>query len=253
MNKNVELKEKEMLHELLGYDYIKIIQNDDMFSFSIDSMLLANFVETNKKTKNIIDLGCGNGPIPLYLTLKTDAHIDGIEIQSDVFDMAKRSVEINGFEKQITIINDDLKDIYKKVGANKYDIVTSNPPYFKYVPTSNINKNDYLTIARHEVKAKLEDIVVEAKRLLVDGGSFCLVHRAERLSEINSVIVNNCFNIKRIRFVYPKVDACEALLVLIEAKKNSNSGLKVLPPLYIYDKDGEYTQELKETFKLKKI
>ena len=139
----VNLKNKEVIHELLGYENIKIIQNDDMFSFSIDSMLLADFVNINKRCKNIIDLGCGNGPIPLYLTLKTDALIYGVEIQSDVYDMAKRSVELNGLENQITIINDDLKGIYKKIGANKFDVVTSNPPYFKYAETSNINKNDY--------------------------------------------------------------------------------------------------------------
>lgn len=248
----IKLKDKEVIHELLGYENIKIIQNDEMFSFSIDSMLLADFVIVNKKCKNIIDLGCGNGPIPLYLTLKTDAHIDGIEIQEDVFDMAKRSVELNGLEKQITIINDDLRGIYKKVGANKYDVVTSNPPYFKYVETSNINKNDYLTIARHEVKSTLEDIVVEAKKLLVDGGSLCMVHRAERLSEIVTTITQNCFNIKRIRFIYPKTSDKEALLVLIEAKKNSNAGLKVLEPLYIYDDNGEYTDEVKRAFNLKK-
>lgn len=246
------IKDGENIHELLGYENIKIIQNDNMFSFSIDSMLLAAFVNCEKKLKNIIDLGCGNAPIPLYLTLKTKAHIDAIELQSDVFDMAKRSVELNNLENQIDIYNEDLKGIYKIVGANKYDVVTSNPPYFKYLESSNINKNDYLTIARHEVKATLEDIVVEAKRLLVDGGAFCMVHRAERLSEIVNTITANCFNIKRIRFVYPKEFDKEALLVLIEARKNSNPGLKVLEPLYIYDATGEYTKEVKDTFNLNK-
>ena len=167
----------KQIHELLGYKNIKIIQDDEMFSFSVDSMLLADFIKTTTKTKHIIDLCCGNAPIPLFLTLKTNAKITGIEIQKDVYELAQESIKLNNFEDQIEIINDDLINIYQKIGANKYDIVSCNPPYFKYIETSNINKNDYLTIARHEVKATLEDIVIESKKLLVDGGYLYMVHR----------------------------------------------------------------------------
>ena len=135
----------EKIHELLGYENIKIIQKDDVFSFSLDSMLLANFIDANKAQK-IIDLGTGNAPIPLFLTLKTDAKIYGIEIQEEPFDLAQRSVELNHLENQITIIKDDLKGIYKKLGANTFDIVCSNPPYFKVSDTSIINKNDTIVI-----------------------------------------------------------------------------------------------------------
>ena len=154
----------KQVHELLGYKNIKIVQADDMFSFSVDSMLLADFIKVTNKTKEIIDLCTGNAPIPLFLTLKTNAHITGVEIQKDVYDLALESVQMNGFNNQIELINDDLKNIYKKIGANKYDIVSCNPPYFKYIESSNINKNDYLTIARHEVMATLEDIIIEGKK-----------------------------------------------------------------------------------------
>ena len=149
------------IHELLGYENIKIIQNDEMFSFSLDSMLLANFIDT-KNAKEIIDLGCGNGPIPLFLTLKTNAHITGIEIQSDVAALAKESVELNHFDEQIDIINDDLKGIYKKLKSNHFDIVSCNPPFFK-VDDALKNHNDYLTIARHEVKATINFICYSLK------------------------------------------------------------------------------------------
>ncbi len=238
----------EVIHELLGYKQIKIIQNDEMFCFSIDSMLLANFVNTNYKTKKIIDLGCGNAPIPLFLTLKTKAKIIGVEIQEIVADMAKRSVELNDFTSQIEIINCDLKNIYQKVGANTFDIVTSNPPYFKYQESSHINKNSYLTTARHEVYVTLEDIIQEAKRLLIDGGMFYMVHRSERLSEIIICLKKHGFAIKKMKFVYPKTNAKEALLILIEAKKNGNESMKVEQPLYIYQEDGEYTNEVKQIF-----
>jgi tRNA1(Val) A37 N6-methylase TrmN6 len=219
-----------------------------MFSFSVDSMLLADFIKTSYNTKNIIDLCSGNAPIPLFLTLKTKALITGIEIQKEVYDLAVESVKLNNFENQITIINDDLKEIHKKIGANKFDIVSCNPPYFKYIESSNVNKNDYLTIARHEVKATLEDIIIESKKLLVDGGYLYMVHRCDRFSEICEVFTKNCLQIKTLRFVYSKLNSKEALFVLIEARKNRNQGTKILPPLYIYNENNEYTDEVKEIF-----
>ncbi len=240
---------KENIHELLGYENIKIIQNDDMFSFSLDSMLLANFIDTTS-AKRIIDLGTGNGPIPLFLTLKTKACIIGVEIQEEVASLAKRSVELNHFEDQIEIICDDLKDIYKKVGANSFDIVSSNPPFFPYKEDSMINKNDYLTIARHEVKAKLSDIVSEAKKLLIDGGKFYMVHRVSRLTEVLSTFEDNNFGIKKIQMIHPKVDG-EAMMFLVEARKNKPSDVKIMKPLFVYDGD-KYTREVLEIFNFKK-
>lgn len=241
----------ELIHELLGYKNIKIIQNSDMFSFSGDSMLLAYFVNPSSKTKEIIDLGCGNAPIPLFLTMKTKAHITGVDIQESICDYARRSVELNNFQNQIDIVNADIKDVYKIVGTNHFDIVTCNPPYFKYLETSNINKNDYLTIARHEVKINLEEIISEAKKLLNEGGSLYMVHRVERFSEIIYLLNKYRFEAKRIRFMYPKVNSDEALLVLIEAKNNAKPGVKILQPFYMYDENGEYTKEALDMFNYK--
>ena len=222
-----------------------------MFNFSTDSMQLAYFVSCSPKTNKIIDLGCGNAPIPLFLTMKTKAHIIGVDIQKEICDMAIRSVELNHFEDQIEIINADIKDIYKIVGTNCFDIVTCNPPYFKYLETSNINKNDYLTIARHEVKITLEDIIAESKKLLTEKGSLYLVHRVDRFPEIINLLSKYKFEAKRIRFMYPKVNSEEALLVLIDAKNNANPGLKILPPFYMYDENGEYTKEALDMFNYK--
>lgn len=241
----------ELIHELLGYKNIKIIQDSEMFNFSTDSMQLAYFVSCSPKTSKIIDLGCGNAPIPLFLTMKTKAHIIGVDIQKEICDMAIRSVKLNHFEDQIEIINADIKDIYKKVGTNCFDIVTCNPPYFKYLETSNTNKNDYLTIARHEVKITLEDIISESKKLLTEKGSLYLVHRVDRFPEIINLLSKYKFEAKRIRFMYPKVNSDEALLVLIDAKNNANPGLKILPPFYMYDENGEYTKEALDMFNYK--
>lgn len=242
----------EKVHELLGYHNIKIIQHDDMFSFSGDSMLLAHFVNVSSKTKKIIDLGCGNAPIPLYLSLKTQAKIIGVDIQSEICDMAKRSVDLNNLSDQIDIINADIKDIYKVVGTNCFDIVTSNPPYFKYKESSNVNKNDYLTIARHEVKIDLEGIISESKKLLNEGGCLYMVHRVERFGEIIKCLEKYNFKIKRLKFMYPKVNSSEALLVILEAKNNAREGMKVLPPIFMYNEDGTYTDDALEIFNFKK-
>ena len=245
MNKN----NQENVHELLGYEKIKIIQRDEMFSFSLDSMLLANFIDTTG-AKKIIDLGTGNAPIPLFLTLKTNALIYGVEIQEDVYDLAKRSVELNGFCEQIKILNRDLKNIYQEVGANQFDVVSSNPPYFKYQEDSLINKNDYLTIARHEVKATLEDIVVEAKKLLIDGGRFNMVHRVSRMSEIFRCLEDNHFGIKKVQLIYPKTNG-EAMMFLVEARKNKASDIKFLEPIYVYH-ENKYTEQVLKIFNFKK-
>lgn len=242
----------EEIDELLGYEGIKIIQNKEMFNFSCDSMILAYFININYKTKKIIDLGCGNAPIPLYLTLKTDAKIIGVDIQKEICDIALRSVKLNNLDNQISIINADIKNIYKTVGTNCFDIVTCNPPYFKYQESSNINKNEYLTIARHEILITLDDIVSEAKKLLNEGGSLYMVHRSERLSDIISVLNKYNFEIKRLQFMYPKTNSEEALLVLIDAKNNAKSSMRILQPFYMYKENGEYSDQYRQVFNYKK-
>lgn len=245
------LKDNEELHDLLGYEGIKIIQGKEMFRFSLDSTLLANFVHITTKEKQIIDLCTGNAPIPLFLSLKTKAHIVGVELQEQIADMAKRSVEVNKLEQQIQIIIEDVKQIGDTVGKNTYDIVCANPPYFKYHPTSNINKNEQLTIARHEVKLTLEDLIKATKGLLKNKGHFYLVHRAERLQEICKSLAEYKLNVKRVQFIYPKQSTKEAMLVLIEAQKDSKALIQVLQPIYIHNEDGSYTEEILEIFRFK--
>ncbi len=250
----METKNKETISNLLGYDGLKIIQRKDILNFSLDSTLLANFVSINLSDKKIIDLGCGTGYIPLFLSLRTKAHIYGVEMQTDIYNLAKRSVELNRLESQITIINGDIKDIHQTLGYSTFDVVVSNPPYFKVNSTSKLNKNDYKTIARHEIYINLEQLIKSASILLKEGGTFALVHRSGRLLEILFLFQKYKIEPKRLQFVYSTPLALDSVAILIEGKKTDKQGdLKILQPLYIKNDDNEYTKEMLEIFNYKKV
>ena len=99
---------EKVINDLVGYENLKIVQINDYFNFSLDSVLLANFVNLNNKIKNIIDLGTGNAPIPLILSTKTNEKIIGIEIQKEIYDLAVESVKLNNLNNQIEILNIDI-------------------------------------------------------------------------------------------------------------------------------------------------
>ena len=232
---------------LLGYKNMYIMQDTDMFNFSLDSVLLPNFITINKSTKNVLDIGCGNAPIPLILSTKTDAHITGVEIQKEVYDLALESVKINDLENRIKIINADINELYKELETESFDIITCNPPFFKVKEDSNLNESEYKTIARHEVKLNLEDIMKISRKLLKNNGTLGIVHRPERLVDIIESMRKYNIEPKKIRLVYPKKDK-EANILLIEGTKNGKPGIKILPPLYSHDEDGSYTLEVQEFF-----
>lgn len=237
----------EVVNYLLGYKNLKIVQNTDMFNFSLDSVLLPNFVTLNKSTAKILDIGCGNAPIPLILSTKTSAKIIGVEIQKDVYELALKTVKMNDLEKQIEIINDDINNIYTCFETESFDTVVCNPPYFKVATTPNLNTIEYKTIARHEIKLNLEQIINIAKKVLKNNGNIAMVHRPERLSDIITIMRKNNIEPKRIRFVYPK-ETKEANILLIEGVKNGRPGLKILPPLYSHCENGEYSKQIKKYF-----
>ena len=242
----------EVINDLLGYDGLKIIQNPEMFHFSLDSSLLGDFVTINPQDKRILDIGTGNGPIPLFLSLRTASPIDAIEIQEKLADLAAKSVKLNNLENQIKIINDDVRTLHKKIGVSKYDVITCNPPYFKFKEESNINKNDYLTLARHEITLNLDELLDSVRKLLKDNGTFAMVHRTERLMDILEAFRKYSIEPKRIRFVYPKKSSTHSLAVLIEGKKSKKQGgLKILPPLYVHNLNGTYTKEILRIFNYK--
>lgn len=235
------------INDLVYFKDIKIVQDKDYFNFSLDSVLLPNFVEITRKTKKILDMCTGNAPIPLILSTKTDAKIYGVELQKEVYDLAKETIKINNLDNQIELINDNIKNLKKIFDTETFDIITCNPPYFKKKEDSIINENKIKSIARHEIEMELEDVMIISKALLKNEGSLVLVHRTDRLIEIIELMKKHNIEPKRMRLIYPKVNA-ESNLVLIDGRKNGKEGLKILPPLYIHNDDNSYTSEVLEMF-----
>ena len=237
----------KVINDLVGYDKLKIVQDNDYFNFSLESILLPRFCVLKPDNNKILDICTGNGPIPLVLSTLTDSEIIGVEIQKEVYDLAIETIIINNLEDRIKIYNMDAKEIFNLYPTDSFDLITCNPPYFKYDENSNINDNKVKSLARHEITINLEDIALIARKLLKNNGSLCIVHRTDRLSEIISTLKNNNLEVKRMRLIYPK-DGEESNLVLIDARKNGNVGLKVLSPLVCHNSDGSYTKEVLEMF-----
>lgn len=238
------LKDDERLDDLLA-ENLKIIQSPSVFSFSIDAVLLARFAHVPPRNGKIVDLCAGNGVIPLFLSARTKASIVAVEIQKRLFDMAQRTVVYNDLQSQVMMKHDDVIGIAKKIGYEKYDLVTCNPPYFPAHEASDKNLLEPFAIARHEIKLTLEQAIQSSSELLKQGGKATFVHRPERLLDIITSMRANRLEPKRIRFVYPK-SGKEANTLLIEGIKDGKPGLKVLPPLYVYNDDGEYSDEVRQ-------
>lgn len=238
------------INDLLGYGNLKIVQDKNYFNFSLESILLPNFIKVNKNDNKIIDLGCGNLPMPLIINyLYPEKEIIGIELQKEIYDLAIETLKINNLENKIKVLNIDIKDIKSYFNSESFDIVISNPPYFNKNEQTKINDNKVKSIARHEIAITLEEIIEKASFLLKNKGKFGLVHRTERLDDV--IILLKKYNIepKKIQFIYPKIDK-PSNLFLLEGVKNTGKGIKVLKPLIVHDKKNNYSQEIKEIFKI---
>ncbi len=210
------------LNDLFDYDY-KIYQNTEYFKFSVDSILLAEAVKL-KSNINILDMCTGNAPVPMILLSKNkDIHIDAVEVQKEIYDLAMKSININGLDEHVTIHNNDIKNIkFDK----KFDVITCNPPYFKVNKSSLLNENTVKTIARHEVKVNLDDIVRTAKNNIRENGTFYLVHRTERLVEAFELMKKYSFGMRKL-YLFLTKDTEKAEFFILEASKCKKDDLKV--------------------------
>ncbi len=231
----------ERLDDVLGYSDLKIYQNSDYFSFSLDSIILANYATIRLRDKKIVDFCTGNGIVPIILSKRCNKSIVGVEIQDKIADLANKSIIYNHLEDRVQIVCCDVKDFSKK-HLNEFDVVLCNPPYFKVVDKSLYNISYEKAVARHELFLTLEDLLDCSKKILKDHGNLCLVHRSDRLIEIIEIMRKFNFEPKKIKFIHENIEK-ESFLVYIEAQKCGNVGLIVEKPLIQYAVSGQMTTE----------
>ena len=225
----------------------KIFQDSERFKFGIDAIILSNFAFNQiKRDEKIIDLGTGNGIIPLMLTKSKAKNIVGLEIQEENVKLAKKTVEINQLEEKINIVQGDIKLVSENFPKHSFDSVLTNPPYM-INNHGKQNPNDAKLIARHEILCNLEDIISAADFLLKPNGKFFMIHKAFRLPEIFNSMINHKIEPKRMQMILPFADK-EANLVLIEGRKNGNPRLQIEKNLIVYEKPGTYTKMIEDIY-----
>ena len=216
------------INDLYDYGY-KIVQKSDYFKFSLDSMLLANFVNINMSDSKLLDFCTGNRPIPIILS-NSIKNIVAFEVQKEIYELGDESLKLNNINN-VKLINDDIKNIGNYYEEGYFDIITCNPPYFKVIDSSRINDNNVKAIARHEILIKLEDIVSLAYKFLRDKGKLYIVYRPDRLMELLKLFDKYKFGVKKLQCCYNNSDSLSSM-ILIEAMKNGQDDLKILAPLY---------------------
>ncbi len=222
----------KVVNDLYDYEKFKIVQDSECFKFSLDSILLAEFVDNVDKSFSILDLCAGNAAVSLILSYYYTNKITAFEIQDKIYKMALESVALNKKESQITIVNDDVKNIKNYFPGNNFDVIIANPPYFKYKNSSITNKKSEKSIARHEIFLTLDELFQTVNYSIRNKGFFFLIHLSERLEEILYLCEKYKLVAKKIQFVYTKDDK-NANIVLIKCVKNANNSLVVSPPLFL--------------------
>jgi tRNA1Val (adenine37-N6)-methyltransferase len=227
---------------------IRLYQPKNGYRFSVDSLLLFDFVNL-RKAKSIADLGAGSGIIGILLAGKyPEASVDLFELQDNLAGIAEKNVILNRCEDRVRVIKCDLRELQAASSAHpRYDLVVSNPP-FRRLKSGRLNIEEEKAIARHEITLRLHECINAASALLRNRGRLCMIYHPCRLSELLNVMRGKGIEAKRMRFVHSTTSS-EAKMVLLEAVQGGRVGLKVEEPLYVYGEDGRYTEEMERIYK----
>lgn len=228
---------------------IKIIQRNDFQNFTLDSVLIGDFVKINRKSKKILDIGTGCGVIALILANRSKAEIVGVELQEIMADIAKENVQNNELGDRVKIKQGDIKNYREIFKRDEFDVVVTNPPYFEFKGDINqINDLDQLSKARHNVDLNLEEIIEASAFVLKNGGSFNMVFRVERLVEVFEIMRKYRLEPKRLINIFTKQDG-ESKICLIEGIKDAEKGLKIEKPIFVYDEKGKRSEYVDKLYK----
>lgn len=230
-----------MLTTLDGIRDIRLYQPKSGYRFSVDSLLLFDFVSL-KRVRTICDLGAGSGVVGLLLAKKyPSAKVTMVELQDSLYGMAKRNIELNGLEGRVQALRADIRELKDSGG---FDLAVSNPP-FRREASGRLSVESQRAIARHEVMLKLPELIKAAVR--IRARRLCLVYLPERTAELTSGLKASGFEPKRMRFVHSSVHS-SAKMVLVEAARGARPGLEVEPPVFVYDESGRYTKYMRVLF-----
>lgn len=246
MRQTVDIVREDETLEDLQCGGLMLIQKRSGFRFGVDAVLLADFAK-DAKSQRTLDLCTGTGIVAVLLSSKTATpEIRALEIQHEIYDMARRSVVYNHLEDRVHVDEGDLKDAARLYGNGTFDKITVNPPYME-CGSALLNEADTKTVSRHEVLCTLKDVIASSAALLRPQGRFFMVHRPSRLADILCLMREYRIEPKRLRMVHPYVHKA-ANLILIEGMKHGGKELKLLPPLYIYNEDGSYSGEINRIY-----
>lgn len=242
---NIWSDNEESIDDLL-LGGMKIIQARQGYRFSLDAVLLAHFANLQPRDR-VIDLGTGNGVIPLIMAYRfPHNNITGLEIQPNMAERARRNVLLNNLAHRVEIINGDIRKVDKIFSAQAFEVLVSNPPFFRQ-GEGHINKQSEQAIARHELELSLPELIAGAAYLLRNKGRMFLIYRSERLMDLLSYLPEYNFNLKKIRFIHSLLTE-PANLFLAEIEKQGRGQLTVLSPLIIYAEKGVYSSEIKSYY-----
>ena len=226
-------------------DDYKVLQDDDGYLFSADSVLLANLAKIGKDD-TVLDLGSGSGVMSILVSVKKGAKkVVGVEIDSCIADMSRRSVKMNHLDDKIEIVTGDVKDVKALLTAGSFDKAICNPPYFG--GDDGLEKTSQRAVARKQGDFILYDFVFAASYALKNGGDFFIVYKADRLVELITTLHQNGLEPKHITYVYPKLSK-GVDTVIISAKKGGKLGLQS-STLILMDEEGKYTEKVKELYR----
>ena len=250
----------KLVKNSLGYDSdLYVYQDKEMFNYSVDTILLGNFATLNRSVNSMLEIGTNNGALSIFMSERNkDLKIDALEIQKEAIDIAKKNLELNNKEDQITLINEDFNNYYKSRAKNqdpKYDLIVCNPPFYKVDATHRRKGSESLFIATHEVMLTLEDVIKGAAKIIKNKGYLALVEPTERLVDMFVLMRQYGFEPKRVQMIHPREDK-KSNLVLVEARFKSGWGTHFLPNIYLHTPDlseHKYRDEVKELYKPLKV
>ncbi|HEU4964180.1 MAG TPA: tRNA1(Val) (adenine(37)-N6)-methyltransferase [Bacilli bacterium] len=228
---------------------LQIIQSEEVFSFSIDAILLARYVSL-KRQDRVLDIGTGNGVIPLLLTTRhtqrRTGEIVALEYQERLAEMARRNVAGNGLDDIIRVVQGDARQAVELFGREKFDVVTCNPPY-RPAGVGDQSLKEPIKIARHEITLTLEQAIASAASMCRFEGKVAMVHRPDRVAEIFALMRSYRLEPKRMLLVHPRLDR-RPNIVVVEAIKGGRPELKIDPPFVVHNADGSYTQAMLDIY-----